>query len=199
MNQGKEPYRRLARHYDITGQAHYLTFSCWRRRPFLSRDRSRVWFLDNLQTARRHFDLWAFVIMPEHVHLLILPHEDATMRQILLALKQPVAQRASWWVRRHAPEFLSSMEDRQPSGRVSHRFWQPGPGYDRNTWSPGELREKVKYIHANPIRRGLVDRPEDWPWSSVRDYTGSLHDAPMTPRGLAVDRVLLPADPRTRI
>jgi len=170
MTSGKEPYRRLAKHYDILGHAHYLTFSCWKRQPFLSRERSRRWFLENLQRARRLFDLWAFVVMPEHAHLLLLPHEGVTMRQILLSIKQPVAQRALRWVRRNAPEFLPSMEDRQPSGRCRYRFWQPGPGYDRNTWTQQELQEKIHYIHDNPIRRGLVARPEDWPWSSWRAW-----------------------------
>jgi putative transposase len=108
--------------------------------------------------------------MPEHAHLLLLPHEGVTMRQILLSIKQPVAQRALRWVRRNAPEFLPSMEDRQPSGRCRYRFWQPGPGYDRNTWTQQELQEKIHYIHDNPIRRGLVARPEDWPWSSWRAW-----------------------------
>ncbi len=55
--------------------------------------------------------------------------------------------------------------------------------------------EKVEDIH--PVKAGLAKRPEDWPWSSIHDYTGT--DAPVTPSGVSVDRVLLPADPRTRI
>jgi hypothetical protein len=49
------------------------------------------------------------------------------------------------------------------------------------------------------VKTGLANRPEDWPWSSVHDYVGNIGDAPVTPSGLSVDRVLLPADPRTRI
>ena len=59
--------------------------------------------------------------------------------------------------------------------------------------------EKVEDIHRNPMKTGLAKRPEDWPWSSVHDYAGNLTDAPVTPSGLSVDRVLLPTDPRTRI
>ena len=62
-----------------------------------------------------------------------------------------------------------------------------------------EYHEKVEYIHVNPVKAGLVSRPEDWLWSSVHDYTGNVTDAPVTPSGLSVDRVLLAADPRTRI
>ena len=59
--------------------------------------------------------------------------------------------------------------------------------------------EKVQYIHLNPVEAGLVERAEDWRWSSVRDYTGNLNDARATAGGLAIHRVLLPADGRTRI
>jgi putative transposase len=62
-----------------------------------------------------------------------------------------------------------------------------------------EYNEKVQYIHLNPVRAGLVRRPEDWPWSSVHDYIGSLHCAPTIPSGLSIDRILLPADAATRI
>ena len=71
--------------------------------------------------------------------------------------------------------------------------------FDRALRTVKEYNEKIQYIHLNPVRAGLVRRPEDWPWSSVHDYTGSLNCAPKTPSGLSIDRVLLPADERTRI
>ena len=52
------------------------------------------------------------------------------------------------------------------------RFWQPGGGYDRNITSTEALRAVIDYIHANPVRRGLVARAEDWEWSSARWYAG---------------------------
>jgi hypothetical protein len=62
-----------------------------------------------------------------------------------------------------------------------------------------EYYEKVEYIHLTPVRAGLVKRAEDWPGSSVRDYSGSLNAAPSENRILVIDRILLPADERTRI
>ena len=56
--------------------------------------------------------------------------------------------------------------------RIRHRFWQPGGGYDRNITSTLALRAAIEYIHANPVRRGLVARAEDWEWSSARWYAG---------------------------
>ena len=52
------------------------------------------------------------------------------------------------------------------------RFWQRGGGYDRNVRDHAELIEKIGYVHANPVRRGLVERDAEWSWSSARDYAG---------------------------
>jgi putative transposase len=71
--------------------------------------------------------------------------------------------------------------------------------FDRAVRTVKEYHEKVEYLHLNPVKAGWVSRPEDGAWSSVHDYTGVVNDAPVTPSGLSVDRVLLPTDPRTRI
>ena len=121
MHQGQPGTRkfRTLRHYDISGHAHYLTFSCWRNQPFLSKDRARGWFLQAVIKARRQhqFDLWAYMIMPEHVHLLLLPAADGEIAPIISSIKQSVAKSAVRWVRRNSPAFLARMLEVQPSGR----------------------------------------------------------------------------------
>ena len=82
--------------------------------------------------------------------------------------------------------------------RESGLLWQPR-FFDRALRTVKEYYEKVEYIHLNPVRAGLVKRAEDWPWSSARDYTGSVSGAVGPNRVLAIDRMLLPADERTRI
>jgi len=62
------------------------------------------------------------------------------------------------------------MEHRTSNGKVAYRFWQRGGGYDRNLRSDRDIHEKIAYVHDNPIRRGLVERAEDWPWSSLRAH-----------------------------
>jgi putative transposase len=52
-------------------------------------------------------------------------------------------------------------------------FWQPGGGYDRNIDNAKVAWASVHYIHANPVRRGLVAHPTDWEWSSARWYAES--------------------------
>jgi putative transposase len=108
--------------------------------------------------------------MPEHAHLLICPRErDYSISSILTTVKQSVAKRSLVYVRRHAPAYLARMEDRQPNGNVRYRFWQRGGGYDRNLFDPAVIWAEMEYLHANPVRRGLCERPLDWEWSSARE------------------------------
>jgi len=166
------PHRKTCKRWDIPWDVHFLTFSCFQRRAFLSKDRPREWFLVSLARARlKHpFDLWGFVLMPEHVHLLIWPHEGQRISEILKSLKQPITQRAVAWLRRNAPAGLTTMLDSPSVGRGTYRFWQTGGGHDRNMRTIRETHEKLTYIHENPVIRGFVRRAEDWPWSSAKAW-----------------------------
>ena len=92
------------------------------------------------------------------------------MRRVLWQIKRPVTATALKWVRAHSPAFLRRMADVQPSGRTTYRFWQRGGGYDRNLRRASDISEKIRYIHENPVRRGIVERPEEYPLSSARDW-----------------------------
>jgi putative transposase len=164
--------RKACRRFNEVGHAHALTFSCFCRRPFLSKDRSRMWLIEAIDQARQihAFDLWAYVVMPEHAHLLIWPRKPMySISRILTSIKRPVSRKALSYVRTSAPNFLSQMEDRQPGGRVHDRFWQRGGGYDRNLTEPKSIWAEIDYFHANPVRRGLCDGPTAWLWSSARE------------------------------
>jgi putative transposase len=123
--------------------------------------------------------------MPEHVHLLLLPH-DCLISELPNSIKQSVSKRAIAWVEQEAPWFLPQMEERRAGGRVTRRFWQPGPGYDRNLRSSWDIWEKINYTHFNPVKRKLCLKPCDWKWSSAADHAG------MAPGPLAIDRQSLP-------
>src|SRR5262245_21753635 len=102
--------------------------------------------------------------MPEHVHVLADPGDAAQrMARFLQAVKEPVARKAIRSLKRTAPQWLVRVTMRE-GPRLRHRFWQPGGGYDRNITSAEALRAVMDYIHANPVRRGLVARAEDWEW-----------------------------------
>jgi putative transposase len=125
--------------------------------------------------------------MPEHAHLLIWPtREPYDISDILNSIKQSVAKKALIYVRRNAPSFLVHMEDRQPNGKRHYRFWQRGGGYDLNLVEPAIVYRQMEYFHANPVRRGLCARPEDWLWSSAADYA-EIRIGPLT-----LDRESLP-------
>jgi putative transposase len=111
--------------------------------------------------------------MPEHFHALIWPTEPVyRIDQILKSIKQSVGKRAVLFVKREAPAFLKKIKDRQPNGKTCYRFWQRGGGYDRNLSDSKAIYQQIDYIHNNPVRRGLCERPEDWFLSSVADYAG---------------------------
>ena len=130
---------------------HFITFSCHNREPLLGTPEARDVFQRTLETVRRWygFCVRGYVVMPEHVHLLISEPERSRLSTVLQMLKQNVAR-----------------ELRLPEGSP---FWQERY-YDFNVWSETKRVEKLRYIHRNPVRRGLVKRPEDWKWSSFLHY-----------------------------
>jgi putative transposase len=139
------------KHFQESGQLHYLTFSCYHRQPKLGTPAPRDFFVKALEKVRQQYELivYGFVVMPEHVHLLVSEPEKGQLAQALQSLKQPVARRLAL--------------------RAAEPFWQ-ARYYDFNVWSERKFIEKLRYIHRNPVTRGLVGRPEDWWWSSFRHY-----------------------------
>jgi putative transposase len=139
------------RRFQQTGQVHYITFSCYHRRPNLSSGHACATFVLALERVRRDYGLcvYGYVVMPEHVHLLLNEPEKNTFAQAIKSLKQGVARRLAL--------------------RAEDSFWQ-ARYYDFNVWSERKFVEKLRYIHRNPVKRGLVERPEDWAWSSFRHY-----------------------------
>ena len=127
-----------------------------------------------------HFLLTAWVFLPDHWHAIIFPPYPLTISRAMESIK------------------LGSTHRINSGRRESGVLWQPR-FFDRAVRTVQEYYEKVEYIHLNPVRAGLVERPEDWPWSSVRDYAGNLSAVASGHRILPIDRILLPADTRTRI
>jgi putative transposase len=169
------PHRKLCHRYDEPGHAHELTFSCYRRLPLLSRERTCRWLAEAIAAARQRLDfrLWAYVFMPEHVHLLVCPSKPGyRVSAILWRIKRPVACKALTFLEQKAPHWLHHLTVPRSDGIVERRFWQAGGGYDRNITDPDTARQVIDYIHHNLFRRGLVRTPEEWAWSSARWYAG---------------------------
>ena len=174
--------RKRKRTYNEPGHAHYLTFSCHKRLALLNRDTTRRWVVEAIDRARhKHaMSFWAYVIMPEHVHLLIHPRrEPYSIQKFLFSCKRSVSWKAKRWLMdRNETAWLRRLTVAR-GGKPTFRFWMPGGGYDENIVKLEAVREVVDYIHGNPVRRGLVEKPEDWHWSSAAFWAGR-RDVPLT-------------------
>ncbi len=158
----------LRRHYG-RGDLHFVTFSCYRRRPFLGTRRARDRFVEILDEVRsRHkFRIVGYVVMPEHVHLLLTEPAKGNPSKVLQVLKQTVSRALRRKPRRSAPGQLSLAFPE--AGVHAMAFWQRR-FYDFNVWSAKKVKEKLEYMHANPVKRKLVTHPREWPWSSWSYY-----------------------------
>lgn len=151
------------------GHLHFLTFSCYRRIPLLETTRARDTFLKELAKVRDEmgFQLLGYVVMPEHVHLLISEPTRGDPSTVLQKLKRRVAFRLRKRRRRsNASQINLPFGDTEVPPRA---FWQ-ARFYDFNVYTKGKKLEKLNYMHANPVKRRLVAHPKDWPWSSWSFY-----------------------------
>ena len=165
--------RRHRKNCNDPGDAHELTFCCYHGFPFLKAERTCRWLVQAIEVARRqlNFDLWAYVFMPDHVHLLLYPHTPVyDIGRILESIKRPIGIRAIAYLEERQSSWLARLTRRRGT-RTERLFWQSGGGYDRNITSPRTLLAAIDYIHLNPVRKGLVEQAADWQWSSAR-YEG---------------------------
>jgi REP-associated tyrosine transposase len=143
-------------------QSHFVTFCCYDRRRSFTTDASRRIFESALERVRRRFRLhvYRYVVMPEHVHLLLSEPQRDTLADALKSLKQGVARR-----------LIGSLPLKPRAGLngAPEHFWQKRY-YDFNIRNYPQFVEKLRYIHRNPVKAGLGERPEDWEWSSFRHY-----------------------------
>ena len=146
------------------GDLHFITFCCYQRRPFLDTVRARNLAVQILKEVRAsyRFALIGYVIMPEHVHLLIGESASVAPSTIIQIFKQRLSRRLR--AKKRAPQGQLAL--RFPSQEAPfRRFWQRRY-YDFNVYSRAKVVEKLHYMHANPVREKLVSNPGDWAWSS---------------------------------
>jgi putative transposase len=144
---------------------HFITCSCYRRLPFFDSPQARDRFLSILEQTRRRyrFVVVGYVVMPEHIHLLLTEPETGSPSTVMQVLKQRTA-RALLPTRRRRDPRQCGLFEAEPRA-----FWQ-ARFYDFNVWTTKKRFEKLRYMHRNPVKRGLADAPEQWRWSSHRFY-----------------------------
>ena len=165
-------------HYDRLETARFVTFSCYQRRKLLKSGLELSIVSSHINRLREKlgFRIHGFVLMPEHVHLVVTPPKDSKLGVEIGRMKA-----------RSAMEILShwrSMEHYIPerSARKIHNAGQPvfwhRRCYDHNCRSIETVREKIQYCHNNPVKRELVKEPRDWKYSSYNWYLGE-RDVPI--------------------
>ena len=142
---------------------HFLTCSCYHRQPWLASESRRDLFLEVLEQIRHHygFVVVGYVVMPDHIHLLISEPERGTQSTVMQVLKQRFARRV-----------LAKKKNAEEKGLrpcESQHVWQRR-FYDFHVWNERKRVEKLRYMHRNPVRAGFVNQPEQWQWSSYRSY-----------------------------
>ena len=157
----------LHRYYGA-GYSHFITTSCYQRRPLLDTPRSRDLFLEVLEQVRkRHqFVVVGYVVMPEHVHLLATEPERGNLSLVLADLKQTFAHR----LLRELRAKNGAQTDALWSTPIAVRHVWQRRFYDFVVFTNKKRVEKLRYMHRNPVQRGLVSQPEQWPWISFRHY-----------------------------
>ncbi len=157
--------RNLKRYYGA-GHLHFITCSCYRRQPLLGIPRRRDLFLTVLEQVRKRYQfvVVGYVVMPEHIHLLISEPQKKNPSTVMQALKLSFARRVLAQARRRRNPRQASLFEHVPQHIWQKRF------YDFNVWTERKRIEKLRYMHRNPVERGLVASPELWRWSSFRAY-----------------------------
>jgi putative transposase len=155
------PERKIV---NYPGALHFITFSTYQRRKFLSPERTRFIVMETLQECleRHEAACHAFVVMPDHVHAFLSVAESATIESFLLAWKKT----SSYRIKRFYAEHLNHYSERCPKDCA---VWQ-ARFYDHNVESDEKLPEKMQYMHDNPVSAGLVTEFLHWKWSSARYY-----------------------------
>jgi putative transposase len=158
-------------HYALEGHIHYLTFSCYSKLWLFKSPELYSIFLKHLAEAREKlgFKLYGYIVMPNHVHLLLYPGLDVTVSRVLWAVKRPFAYCALGYLQNRQPELYGKLEVFK-GAKETHRFWQAGGGYDRNIFRDETFVHSLEYMHLNPVRKMLVKSPLDWKWSSAEFY-----------------------------
>ena len=117
-----------------------------------------------ISRANKGFKLLGYVFMPEHIHLVITPEPDTKVGLLIGALKMRIAKKYFQLEHAGTPD-------------IPDVFWQKRC-YDHNCRTIDTVKEKINYCHNNPVKRGLVDSPADWIWSSYNWYCGK-RDVPI--------------------
>ena len=156
-----------------TDQIYFITATIIEWLPVFTRKTYFEVLIDSLNYSRTNkgLKIYAYVIMDNHFHLfcqgdnlgkIIKEIKSHTAREIIKLAEQ---DNKTWLLNQ-----LSYYKLKHKVGSA-HQVWQEG-NHPKQISSEEALRQKIEYLHHNPVRAGLAERPEDWPYSSARDWVG---------------------------
>ncbi len=160
-------------HIQIAGDIYYITNVIYNRLPIFTRPSFVVPIIDSLNFYRykQSYKVLGYVIMPDHFHILIWPYGDVPVSDMMRDLKRFTSGRIARQAEvEEKKEWLEAFRAAgEKTERADYKVWQDGY-WDKNIFSEKMLRQKLNYIHNNPIRAGLVESPDKYPYSSFRNY-----------------------------
>jgi len=148
--------------FDFISHAHFVTFSCYRRRRILDDNRAKGIVIHFLADQLRKADgsCMGFVIMPDHVHAIVHFKQAGMLSQFMQQWKRRSSIKLKEWIKKHLRAYATSIGMSEP-------IWQ-ARYYDFNVFSQKMINEKLEYMHNNPVKAGLVAKVEDWKHGSAR-------------------------------
>jgi len=149
---------------DDLSYVHFVTFTCNKRRRLLDMDRPKQIVLGVLsqELGTRQGTCVGFVVMPDHVHALVWFPEAGRLSEFMQGWKRKSSHSIDRWYRETKIKVYESVND-------ADSFWQK-KYYSFEIYEEDKLREKLNYMHLNPVRAKLAERAVDWKWSSARWY-----------------------------
>jgi putative transposase len=149
-----------------TNELHFVTCSCYRRQCSLASRQQRDLLLAVFEEVRQGygFVVVGYVVMPDHTHLPISEPEKRDPSRVMQELKQGFSRRVLKSVRKRR---VAAQQELFAVG--CEHVWQR-PSTISIVWTARKRIEKLRYMHRNPVMRGLVQEPEQWLWSSYRSY-----------------------------
>lgn len=152
--------------YYGTNDLHFINCSCYHRQQWLATAKRRDLFLAVLEEVRQRyrFVVVGYVVMPDHIHLLIGEPDRSNPSRVMQAIKQGFARRVLKTLRRRRVATQAELFTVAAEHVWQKRF------YDFNVFTARKRIEKLRYMHQNPVKRGLVEKPEQWLWSSYRSH-----------------------------
>jgi REP element-mobilizing transposase RayT len=160
-------------HYRIDGHIYYITSNVYNRLSIFTRSPFVLPLLDSLNYYRYkyRFKLLGYVIMPDHLHLLIFPQDAALVGDMMRDFKKFTATRIirQAQIEQNQAWLVAFSAAGSETGRSENKVWQDD-FWEMNIFSERFVRQKLNYIHRNPVRAGLVNAPEAYPYSSYRNY-----------------------------